>query len=93
MMMLPAVSTQLETLHYFHSYVVLIRINIPDLSEYLPSPDKTLPSPVDVEKLFSEFEVLVTWYFITANCMEYQHRLCRISVQSMGQLLRANNVW
>ena len=56
-----------QSLHYFHSYAVLDRINIANLSDDLPSsieisPEKILPSADDVKKLLDEFEVLVARY-------------------------------
>ena len=56
-----------QSLHYFHSYAVLDRINVAGLSDDLPSsidisPEKILPSADDVEKLLGDFEVLVARY-------------------------------
>ena len=63
-----------QSLHYFHSYAVLDRINVTDLLDDLPSsidisPEKILPSADDVEKLFGEFEILVARYAVQCICM------------------------
>jgi len=63
-----------QSLHYFHSYAVLNRIDISGLSDNRPSsidisPDKILPNHVDIEKLLSEFEVLVARYVCLCLCL------------------------
>jgi len=82
-----------QLLHYFHSYAVLNRVNTAELSDDCPSsidilPDNFLPGPVDVEKLLSEFEILVARYVIVILQLNFKAitlHLCRILVQSIDQ--------
>jgi len=82
-----------RSLHYFHSYALMNRVNTTQLSDDRPSsidisPDNFLPSSVDAEKLLSEFEVLVARYcmvILLSVTLILNINLCRILVQSMDQ--------
>ena len=89
-----------QSLHFFHSYAVLDRIDIDGLSDDHPSSidislDKILPSADDLEKLLGEFEVLVARYFCIV-CVHSAPILIFVCIEFWYRAwtsLRISNIW
>ena len=63
-----------QSLHYFHSYAVLNRLDTSGLSDNRPShitisPEKIIPDFSERQKLLGDFETLVTRYVCISVCL------------------------
>ena len=79
-----------QSLHYFHSYVALNRIDISGLSDSHPSPtiiplDKILPDNSERQKLLGDFEVLIARCIFLVLYYYYVFINNRVLVQNMEE--------
>ena len=64
-----------ESWHCFHSYAVYNRVNVSKLSDSMPSGEvsvtSVLPNKQDLQKIFKDFEVLISryLYMMSHNCI------------------------
>jgi len=80
-----------QSLHYFHSYAALNRINISGLSDSRPSPttispDKILPDNSERQRLLGDFETLIARYlFLHCTLRLIMFSTLRVLVQNMEE--------
>lgn len=78
---------QTQSLHYFHSYAALDRVNISALSDDRPQavvvdPSSFLPTDADLQALHQEFQILISRYVNCKHTVVYSI-LHRVLVQHM----------